>query len=148
MLKRSRWPDDEPQPYLRLGLALLAAPFLWGLVASGFGFAVVALTDPSMDAALDYTLEVTLTAFGFLFGFTLTLGVMGILLLWILHQRGAVIWALTGGTFGAIGALLDGLLVRDGLFDRTILFLFVIVGWSLFLTIRWIAGIRESKAET
>ncbi|MEM0944256.1 MAG: hypothetical protein AAGI70_09940, partial [Pseudomonadota bacterium] len=146
MSRRSFWPDEVERPYLRLILALLLAPLIWSLVATAFAFAVVALTSPSMDAAVAYMVEVTLTAMGLMFGFTLTLGLLGILVLWMLDQRSSLAWALSGAIFGAVGAVLNGFLVQDGQFDRALLLIFVIIGWSLFLTIRWIAGIRDAPA--
>ena len=144
LFDRSFWPERERRPYMRLALALVLSPFLWALLGSLFGFAVASLTEDTMEGVLDYTLDLTLVAFGALFVFTFTLGIIGVLMLWAGKLRGATPWALMGGMMGAVVFAINALVYQTRL-DQVLLIIYVILGWSLFLTIRWIAGVRELR---
>lgn len=125
-------------------MALLLAPAIWGLVATMFGFVVGGMTEATREATLQYTYDLALAAFGVLFAFTLTLGLLGIAILWALTQRSALAWAMMGGGMGALVAAIHSYL-DHGIFKPELLILYVVLGWSLFLTIRWIAGVRDAK---
>ncbi|MEM0945505.1 MAG: hypothetical protein AAGI70_16340, partial [Pseudomonadota bacterium] len=88
------------------------------------------------------TVDVMLVIFGGLFVFTFTLGLVGVLVLWAAKLRSSVAWAGLGGVMGAVVAAANVVFV-DGFLDQTLLVVFVILGWALFLTIRWFAGVKD-----
>lgn len=144
MFGRKLWPPTESHPYTRMALAIVVAPAIWGLVASAFGFVVGGMTEATREATLAFTYDMALAAFLFLFAFTLTLGLLGIGVLWVLSQRSAISWAMMGGGLGALVAAIHSYL-DAGVFKPDLMILYVVLGWSLFLTIRWIAGVRETR---
>lgn len=142
---QSLWPARDRPPVLRLLTALVVAP---GMVASTFSFAVflvAGMTEHTADAVLRVTAEATVALVALAFAFTLTFGLAGIAVLWRLARRGAVAWALVGGVTGAVAGVLFSGLAMSGI-EQGLVIGFAIAGWTLFLLIRRIAGIRNAPA--
>ncbi|MBY8977757.1 hypothetical protein KHP62_18230 [Rhodobacteraceae bacterium NNCM2] len=127
----------------RLVFAFLAAPLIWAVVGTMIGFVIAGMTEPNLDGTIDSTLNTMAVSFGFFYAFTLTLGVLGVLVLLYLKQRSAAIWALTGGAMGGVVATINTILL-PGQLNQIVLIFFVAVGWAMFLTIRWLAKIKTS----
>jgi hypothetical protein len=142
---QSLWPARDRPPVLRLLMALVAAP---GMIASAFSFAVflvAGMTERSPEGVMRVTAESAVALTALAFAFTLTFGLAGIAVLWRLARRGAMAWALTGGAAGAIAGVLFSGLAMSGI-EQAVILGFAIAGWSLFLLIRRMAGIRSLPA--
>lgn len=138
---KSLWPVDAKRPVFWLVLSLFLAPFIWGSLGSFAGFAIIEMSKGAAQDTLDDTIDVILVSYGLMFGFTFTLGLLGVLVLWWAGQRGAVVWAMTGGLLGGFMAAAFSF-ASAGMLNQKLMILFVFIGWGLFLTIRWIGGVK------
>ncbi|MEM8792020.1 MAG: hypothetical protein AAGE80_10405 [Pseudomonadota bacterium] len=121
--------------------AMVMTPLLWALAVSVIIFIIGGSTEPDFAGTLSYTIDNMLVLFPFFFGFTATLGVAGVWILRTLDQRGSAAWALMGGLMGAVVAALNAFLFPAQLNSGAMIF-FVVIGWAIFLTIRWLSKIR------
>ncbi|MEM7237899.1 MAG: hypothetical protein AAF501_08760 [Pseudomonadota bacterium] len=143
LFDRSLWLDSVQNPMNRLAFALLLAPFIWGVIGTMIGFVIAGLTEADGSATIDYTTDIMVVAFGFNYAFTFTLGIIGVLALLAIKQTSAASWALTGGLMGAAVAAINTFIL-PGQLNRGVLIFFIVMGWALFLTIRWLARLRKS----
>ncbi|MEM7177270.1 MAG: hypothetical protein AAGD47_09370 [Pseudomonadota bacterium] len=141
LIDRSLWPDTVRNPLKQLVFAIFAAPFIWGVVCTVLAFIIAGLTEPDLDGTLVLTQRFLVISFGACYAFTLTLGVLGVIILLLAKVRNIVVWAFTGGMMGGLVAVAH-MLMLPGQMTRAILIAFVILGWSIFLTIRSFAKIR------
>ncbi len=141
VIDRSLWPDAVRSPLKQLVFAVIATPFIWGVVCTAVAFVVMGLSEPDLDSTLRMTHRVMAISFGFCYAFTLTLGVLGVMMLLLARIGNIVMWALTGGLMGGIVAVAH-MLMLPGQMTRIVLIAFVILGWSIFLTIRRLAKIK------
>jgi len=140
---RSLWPETVRQPYLRLAGALVAAPLVLAAGLTLIAFVVAGLTEPTRAATLTVTNQAAVAFFVALPAFTLTVGLAGVALLWLLGRRGVLAWLTTGAGAGMLVAVGHGLFTGNGM-DAVQIAVAVVLGPVLFLLIRWIAGIRAS----
>ena len=135
---------ESKSPLPRVGqmfYAMVMTPLAWSVLAGLVIFAIGGSTEQTFSATLSYTIDNMLILFPFFFLFTATLGVIGVWLLFALDQRGSAAWALMGGLMGAVVAAINSFLFPAQLNNGAMIF-FVVMGWAIFLTIRWIAKIR------
>jgi hypothetical protein len=141
LFARSLWPETVRRPYLRLAAAVVAAPLLLMAVLSLLAFVVAG----SSEATREGTMEVTVAAarmFAIVLpAFTLTFGLGGVALNWLMGWRGVLAWLATGAGAGALAAVV-GLLGRGGDVAVPRVLIAAVVGAVIFFLIRWIAGIR------
>lgn len=143
MFDRSLWPETVENPVKRLVFAMVGAPLIWGVLGTLIGFVIAGLTEPDAAGTLDYTMDIMFVSFGFNFIFTFTFGLVGVLGLIAVKQTSAAAWALTGGVMGAAVAAINTFIL-PGQLNRGVLIFFVVMGWALFLTIRWLAKIKTT----
>ncbi|GMG85652.1 hypothetical protein LNKW23_48770 [Paralimibaculum aggregatum] len=131
---------DRP-PLAKLLLALAVGPMVLGLSILIFVFLMESLNRASDSAAMAGTMARAGTVFAYLFGFTATLGLAGMLALRLLDWRGPLVWTLVGAgagiAAGAVYANLEGFMLERGLMTTA-----AMLGWGEFLVMRWVAGIR------
>lgn len=140
ILDRRFWPEETRHPILRLTIALIAAPALLGAIITMIAFLFAGLSAATRAGALASTSEAALEIFSYLLVSMPTIGLIGIGCLWALRLRSALAWTVTGALGGAVVAVLQA--IADGsAVDRMTVLVFALVGWALFLMIRWIAGI-------
>lgn len=136
------WPRRVCWPWRRLVMAMLSAPTLIATVLT-----IVVITLAGSDGSTALRAEAERTAgvlLGALLLFTLTCGSAGIALLWATAQRGPLAWAAMGGVLGIVFGMAHGILAR-GMIRDIELALSAGLGIALFLTIRWLAGIRAER---
>ena len=141
MTQPSLWPERAGNPYLRLAAALIAAPLVLVAVLTLFAFLVAGSTEPTREATLAATNAAAVGFFVYLSGFTLTVGLAGVALLWKLGRRGVLAWLATGAGGGALAAAGLGLATGAGMVPLQIV-VAAVLGLVLFALIRWIAGVR------
>lgn len=111
-------------------------------VLTTLAFFVAGSTARDGATVLDVTFNSAI-AIGFLMaGFTLTFGLLGILVLWATGQTGIISWFMTGIIIGALAGILFGELAMTGI-ERGFLVVSASVGGGLMPLIRLIAGIRS-----
>lgn len=136
----SLWPEGLRRPWLRLAIALIAAPVvLAGLLALA-AFLVYLASVPDAGEAAHLAGAAAATFLGYLLGFALSLGLAGVALLWASGERGLIAWLATGAGAGALCAVAIGL-VAGGVAGLQI-GIAAVFGLALFALIRWFAGIR------
>lgn len=140
-LVRGLWPEDEPAPMLRLLRGMLLAPMVVSLMLAMGAFLISGMARAQRAEAIAVALDsaVSLTALVFLF--TFTLGLLGVLALGYATLRGTLVWALTGGLLGALSGVIFGI-AMTGWPNQVMILAFAVLGWVLFLLLRWFAGIR------
>ncbi|MEM9043293.1 MAG: hypothetical protein AAGC81_01255 [Pseudomonadota bacterium] len=138
-------PESKPaSPRLgQLFYAMVLTPLAWSIVVGLIIFAIGGSTEQDFSATLNYTIDNMMILFPFFFAFTATLGVLGVWLLLAMRQRSSAAWAMMGGVMGAVVAALNSFLFPAQLNNGAMIF-FVVMGWAVFLTIRWLAKIRAS----
>lgn len=138
---RSLWPEGFRRPWLQLGFALVAAPVVLAGGVTVLAFSVYAASEPDTGLAAEYTARAAAAFLIHLLGFTLSLGVAGVALLWALGRRGAGAWLATGAGAGALFSAGVGVVSGGGVagFQTGIAAVF---GLALFALIRWFAGVR------
>lgn len=116
---------------------MLIAAVIIAVVISLMQVLIAAITGVRGQELYDASMKAFESAMLTTLGFTATLGVLGVAVLWALRRRGPILWAVTGGVLGGAGGLLAGV-------SNNIEFLAAaLFGWALFLTIRWRAGIKD-----
>lgn len=96
------------------------------------------------ESVLKATIDSTIAILFVVIGFTFTFGLASIMGLWALDQSGLLTWLLTGVLVGAIAGILFGELALSGI-ERGALVIFAIMGGTLMVLIRAIAGIRDAE---
>lgn len=143
LFTRSLWPERVRRPYLRLAIAVVAAPLLLAGLFTGLAFLVAGASVASKEATLLRTADAARAIFLFLPGFTLTFGLAGIGLLWWCALRGRFAWTLAGAGAGLVASATIGLAGGDGL-SAVQAVVAAVLGALTFLLVRWLAGIRLS----
>ncbi len=143
LFTRSLWPERVRRPYLRLAGALIAAPLVLAAVLTLLAFLVAGSTELTRERTLEVTNEAAVVFFVALPAFTLTFGLAGVALLWMLGRRGVLAWLMTGAGAGILVATGRGLLAEGGIVPVQMA-VAVALGLVLFVLIRWIAGVRLS----
>jgi hypothetical protein len=142
---RALWPARDRVPFLRLGLALVAAPAVLALLLALAAFLVMGMTEASGEAVLRETLRSAGALAALVFGFTFTFGLAGIAVLWALARRGILAWALTGAAAGALAGALFGAVAMSGVMGALVV-AFALGGWAILLLVRRFAGIGRVLA--
>lgn len=140
---RALWPALDRTPYLRLAVALFAAPGVIATLLSLFAFLIAGMTEATSEAVLRTTAASAAALSGLVYAFTMTFGVLGVALLWRAARRGAVAWAFTGAAAGALAGLLFGALAMPAI-SQAVVTGFALAGWSIFVLIRRFAGVRDT----
>ena len=138
---RPLWPLRATGAWLQLVFALVAAPITLAAAITLVAFAIYSASAPDTGLAFGYA---TRAAWAFLVhfaGFTVTLGLAGVVLLWALGRRAVLSWLATGAGAGALFAVATGLAAGGGVQGMTVL-VAAILGLALFALVRWYAGIR------
>ena len=136
------WPASERKPMRRLVLALIGAPLMVSLMLGVIAFLVASMTEARRDDVLGTAIDSALALTQVIYIFTLTFGIIGIGALWALGQRGSLVWALMGALLGGIAGFFFGLILHDAP-AKVVLFAFALIGWLIFLLLRWMAGVRK-----
>lgn len=144
LFKPTLWPDSQRVPVRRLLIALLATPLAVSLLMALFVFLIAGMTESRQQDVLAVTIESTLSLSALVYLFTATFGVAGFALLWAFGLAGPLIWAGLGGLLGAVAGLLFSLVV-EGLPVRVSLVAGAVVGWVIFVLLRWFAGVRNAR---
>lgn len=142
-LDKSFWPDDVRHPYRRLVVALLLGPAILGIILTMTAFLMSRLSSGSQAESLTEAIDAARQIFFYLVLFTPTVCLSGVIILWAVRARGPIPWALMGGFCGAIVGVAYGL-VQFGQVQQQLLIVFGVLGWALFLVIRWLAGVRNA----
>ena len=143
-LDKSFWPDDVRHPYRRLVVALLLGPAILGVLLTMTAFLMSRLSSGSQAESLAEALDAARQIFFYLVLFTPTVCLAGVVILWAVQARGPLPWALMGTFCGAIVGVAYGLVQYGGL-EQPVLIAFGVLGWALFLVIRWLAGVRNAS---
>ncbi|MCH8167794.1 MAG: hypothetical protein IIC03_07680 [Proteobacteria bacterium] len=143
LFTRSPWPDTVGHPYLRLAVAMVMAPVALATVLTLFAFLIAGATASTRENAVVATLEAAVAFFVYLPAFTLTFGLAGVALLWMLGRRGVLAWLMAGAGAGILVATGRGLLAEGGIVPVQVA-VAVALALVLFVLIRWIAGVRLS----
>ncbi|MEM1275942.1 MAG: hypothetical protein AAGH74_05415 [Pseudomonadota bacterium] len=125
----------------QLFYAMVMTPLAWSGVVALIIFIIGGSTERDFASTLNYTLDNMMILFPFFFAFTATLGVLGVWILRLLDQRSSAAWAMMGGLMGAVVAAINAFVFPAQLNNGAMIF-FVVMGWAIFLTIRWLAKIR------
>ena len=137
---RPLWPPGARGPWLQLGFALVAAPLTLAAGLTLVAFAVYAASEADLALAFEHAGRAALAFLVHLLGFTVSLGLAGVALLWWRGSRRAGAWLGTGAGAGALFALATGM--AAGAVQPVALVVAALLGLSLFALIRWFAGIR------
>jgi len=139
--QRTLWPNHPRPPLTRLAAAVVGAPLILAAVLTGLAFLVAGSSLATREAVVARTLEAAQAFFLFLPGFTLTAGLVGVLVLSALGMRGVLAWLTTGAATGALASA--GLALAVGGAVQTMqLTVAMTLGMTLFLLIRGLAGVR------
>lgn len=139
----SLWPGAERVPLRRVLLSVQLAPLLIAILLSGIAFGIVGMTETRREDVLTVTVQSALALSALVYVFTLTFGLAGFAILWKYSLRGVLIWAATGAVMGALAGLLGSLLV-DSFPMGIVVPAFSVLGWAVFMLIRWFAGVRSA----
>lgn len=142
LFTRSLWPRHVRSPYLRLCLAIVAGPFLIASLLTLAAFLLAGMSEPTRERVMAVTLDAGVAMFSLSYGYMLTFGLVGIMMLWALAQRGILAWAVAGAVTGVIAGMLFGEVLMGGA-DRGLLIAFAFGGWLLFIAIRRLAGVQD-----
>ena len=143
LFTRSLWPERVGRPYARLAMAMVMAPAALAAVLTLLAFLVAGSTELTRANTIVVTLEAAVAFFVYLPAFSLTFGLAGVALLWVLGRRGVLAWLMTGAGAGILVATGRGLLAEGGIVPVQMA-VAVALGLVLFVLIRWIAGVRLS----
>lgn len=141
---RSLWPERVRRPYLRLAIAVAAAPLLLAGLFTGLAFVVAGSSVASKEATLLRTADAARAFFLFLPAFTVTFGLAAIAMLWWRGLRGRLAWTLGGAAAGLAAAAVVGLAGGAGIAPVQVAVALVLGALTLLL-VRWLAGIRLSS---
>ena len=134
-------PPNKSSPLLSLAKAFILAPLALSAQLGGGAFLVAKMASGPSGDPLSVALTSAVSLTGLVFLFTFTLGVLGVLVLARLRRRDPLSWAMTGGAMGAISAVVFGLFM-GGMPHWVILVAAALLGWVLFLLLRWFAGVK------
>lgn len=138
---RGLWPATEPAPMRKLIKALIVAPLLLSLLLAVGAVMVSGMAAGGRSDTISVLLGTAVSLAGLVFLFTLTFGVVGIVVLGKAGLRGALPWAGMGGLMGALAGALYGL-VSDTATMQVIVLAVSVLGWVLFILLRWLAGVK------
>lgn len=138
---RPLWPLRARAAWIRLGFALVVAPLALSAALTLVAFAIYAASEPDAGLALDYALRAARAFLVHLLGFTVSLGLLGVALLWAMGWSRVRSWLASGAGAGALFALATGLTSGGGVQPVTLL-VAAVLGLALFALIRWLAGVR------
>lgn len=138
------WPGAEVVPFRSLLLAFLFAPLIVGGIVVLMAFLIAGMSEPSSAGVLAVTLNAAAALVPVMFAYMFTFGALGVLILWLLAQRGVMSWAVCGALTGLVASLVISELM-SGPGGRPLLIASAIAGWTVFLLFRWIAGIRVGE---
>jgi len=119
---------------------------IMAIALTGAAFLIAGMSEPTQEDVLKVTTEAGIAMISLNYAFTLTFGLLGVVGLWFLDQRGPLVWAIAGGLMGALAGVFFGTLFMGGV-DRALLLAFGLGGWALFILIRWIGGIRLQPSD-
>ena len=142
LFTRSLWPSSIRAPYRRLCVALVLAPLLVAAILTLFAYLLAGSTAPDGESVLNVTIESAKAILIVVIGFMLTFGFLSVLILWAIAQRGILTWFLTGIIAGGIAGILFGEFAMGGV-ERGLLLIFAVMGGTLMVLIRAIAGIGD-----
>lgn len=146
LFTRSLWPDTVRAPYRRLLLAMVLSPCVLSIVLSLIAVVLAGLSEQSGEAARAAAIDSALTLTVAIFGFTISFGVIGVVVLWSFAQRGPAAWAVAGLVAGALaGAMLTEVAIT-GAGSPVVIFTSV-TSVALFLLVRAIAGVQDPEVE-
>ena len=140
------WPGAEGVPLRRLLMAFLLAPLIVGAIVVLMAFLIAGMSEPTSAGVIRVTLDAAGALLPVMFAFMFTFGAVGVLILWVLAQRGMMSWAICGALMGTVASLVVGEGIM-GQVERPLLIAAAIAGWTMFLLFRWIAGIRIGNLE-
>ncbi|MBK0400344.1 hypothetical protein H0I76_14180 [Limibaculum sp. M0105] len=138
---RSLWPGRPRPPYLRLAIALIAAPAILAAIGTGISFLIAGASEETLEGTMAVTNQAGI-ALGVLGGLLLVIaGLPGVATLWALGQRSVLAWSATGVVLGAGASAILGI-AQQGQVSQTSLTVGTVFCWLMFLLIRAIAGVR------
>lgn len=143
---KSIWPPEVTSPHRRLLIGIFVAPLIIAGILTGATFLIAGMSEPDQESVMAVTMEAGVSLLVLTYVYALSLGMVGILVLWWLEQRGAITWAIAGALTGALAGLAFGELFMGGV-DRALLLAFGLAGWAFFIIVRWIAGVRPDPEE-
>lgn len=137
----SYWSDDVRNPWGRMLFALAIGTALLGGVLALVAFLMARLrlgtgeegAAAVSNAVAEIVLYLAVAAPVALFGLTV---------LWALRLRGPLPWALMGALIGAAMGTVYGT-IELGRWPLPLLAGFGMLGWGLFLVMRWLAGVKD-----
>src|SRR5690625_1534603 len=140
----SLWPGERRVPLLRLVAALIGAPLIIAAIVTLIAFLIAGMSEQTAAGVMQVTLEAAIALAALIYGFTLTLGLIGIAILWAFSRHGRVSWAVMGLGCGTITGAGFAVLAMQGS-HLTVVIAFALTGWAVFMLIRWIAGIGATR---
>lgn len=138
---RPLWPETQRVPLLRLARAFVIAPLLLAALLAVGATLVSGTAGARAGDPLQTFLNAAATLSTLSFLFALTFGLPGMLLLGAAGMRGTLPWAVMGGVMGAAAGGLYSVLA-GGTDIRVTVLATAIIGWLLFLMLRWQAGVK------
>lgn len=141
LFTRSLWPDNVGHPYLRLAVAMVAAPLVIAAVMTLIAWVIAGSSETTRAGTMALTREAAvlfLTAAGI---FGVLAGIPGVATLWALGKRSIIAWMATGSGLGAVLSILLSTL-QTGQATPAAITVGVIFCWLMFTLIRAIAGVR------
>lgn len=121
---------------------MVLSPLLVAAVLTFVAFLLAGMTEGDGGSVASLTLDSAIAIGVLVGGFTLTFGILLVLCLWSLRQRGVLVWLLAGLLAGAMAGVLFGAFTLSHV-DGSLILIFAFVCGALMLLIRGIAGIRD-----
>ena len=137
---RTLWPQRSRPPYLRLAVAVVAAPVGLAAVLSALAFLIAGSSVSTQDETMAITRDAAMTFFVVFPAFTLTAGAVGIAVLWATGQRGINAWIGVGSIAALVAGAVQGAV--GGKIAPMELAIAALLGGVIFVLIRWFAGVR------
>jgi len=141
LFTRSLWPERVSRPYLRLALAMLLAPAILALAGTAISFAIAGFSETTRTGVMAVTTDAGIVLGVFAALLTILAGLPGVATLWALGKRGVIAWAAAGAAFGAVAAVILGLL-QQGRTAPLGIAVGAIFCCLMFLLVRALAGVR------
>lgn len=139
------WPREAKRPVLRLAAGMALAPIVIAALTWPVAWLVAGAALPDAEAVNAAAFSAALTALSAFVVFSLTLGLLAVLGLWLARRRAAFDFALAGIVAGMLFAVATSVLFGAGLTLAQPLILGGMGAASLLIT-RWISGVRELPA--
>lgn len=146
LFTRCLWPESVRAPYRRLAVAIVASPAILSVILSLIAIVMAGISEQSVREAMIAGVDSAITLTTVVFAYTLTFGILGIVLLWSLVQRSSITWASAGLVAGALGGFLLSEIAMDR-GGRALVIFAAVTSVALFLLIRAIAGIQDIEAD-